>query len=449
MNVVSMGRILRDWVTHESLRSRYWITREAAARVGRLFRGRNRTFGRVVIEDQFRFLTGLGRPVRGETRERAAAAVAWLLRAQEATADRGVSLGYFPCNPRANGGGGWLPSYPETTGYIIPTLLEYAERYGRPDVRERALEMARWEAEVQMPSGAVQGGPVCPPDRQVAAVFNTGMVLQGWTAAYRATREKLFLDAGRRAADFLFRDLDAAGHFRSHGTFVTQAQIKTYNCLCAWALYRFGEDSGDPRYTDAAVRNVEAALGQQRENGWFANNCLTRPEAPLLHTIGYTLQGVLETGILARNERFLEAARRGALPLIPLVSRRGSVPGRFYGDWVPASLSACLTGNAQLAVVFHRLHEVTGDAAFLDTATRLVDWLKARQKLDSGDPAIDGAIGGSFPLLASYMTTGFPNWATKYYLDALLAQDAVASPRHGPGPASSPLDTRRPSRTAG
>jgi len=171
------------------------------------------------------------------------------------------------------------------------------------------------------------------------------------------------------------------------------------------------------------VRNVETALGQQQENGWFANNCLTRPDAPLLHTIGYALQGVLETGILAGNERFVEAARRGALPLLPLVSRRGFVPGRFYRDWVPASFSACLTGNAQLAVVCYRLHEVTGDAAFLDVATRLVDGLKARQKLDSGDPAIDGAIGGSFPLLAGYMTAGFPNWATKYYLDALLAQD--------------------------
>jgi len=85
--------------------------------------------------------------------------------------------------------------------------------------------MAEWEIEIQMPSGAVQGGMVCTPERQVAAVFNTGMVLQGWSAAYRATGDARFIDAGRRAADFLVDDMRDDGHFRSHGTFVAQHSI--------------------------------------------------------------------------------------------------------------------------------------------------------------------------------------------------------------------------------
>jgi hypothetical protein len=425
MNLATTGRIIRDWAARSTVRDRYWGAREQAGRVGRLLKPANHAFARVVLADQMRYLAGSVRPRKGETRERMAAAVAWLLRAQDATEDRGVSIGYFPCDPAAAARGGWRPSYPETTGYIIPSLLEYAERFGRADVRARAIEMARWETEVQMASGAVQGGPVCPRDQQVPAVFNTGMVLQGYTAAYRATRDPLFLEAGRKAADFLVNDLDADGHFRSHGIYVTEARIKTYNCLCAWALYRFGEDSGDARYMEAAVRNVEAALGQQRENGWFANNCLTRPDAPLLHTIGYALQGVLEVGLLSGNERFLDAAIRGAAPLCPLVSDRGAIAGRFYEDWTPACLSSCLTGNAQFAIVLYRLHEATRDRSFLDAAQRLTDWLKAVQELDSGDPGIDGAIGGSFPLLGDYMTGGFPNWAAKYFLDALLLQDRL------------------------
>ncbi len=154
---------------------------------------------------------------------------------------------------------GWLESYPETTGYIIPTLLEFAARFRRDDVRQCALRMADWEIEVQMPSGAVQGGTVCAPERQVAAVFNTGMVLQGWSAAYRATGEARFIEAGRRAADFLVADMGDDGHFRSHGAFVVQHSIKTYNCLCGWALWRFSEDTDDERYAKTAVRAAEAA----------------------------------------------------------------------------------------------------------------------------------------------------------------------------------------------
>lgn len=397
--------------------------KSAAARMLGILARRNRAFRRLVVADQIRFMTGRVRPVEGGIRERADAAIAWLLRAQDGSEDRGVSMGYYPLDPEAAARGGWMPSYPETTGYIMQTLFAYAERDGRRDLVERAMEMARWEIEIQMPDGAVMGGHLRPPEQRRAAAFNTGMVLQGWTAAYRATGDTAVLGAARRAADWLVSDQGEDGHYRTHGTLVPDARIKTYNSLCSWALYRFGEDAGEERYKDAAVRNIAATVGEQRPSGWFANNCLTHPETPLLHTIGYTLQGVLEVGILSGERRFVEAARRGTLPLLPLVSPKGFIRGRFREDWSPAARWSCLTGNAQLAVVCFRLHEVTGEKAFLDAANRLTNLLKALQSLRTGDPGIDGAIPGSFPIFGGYMTAGFPNWATKYYLDALLAQE--------------------------
>jgi rhamnogalacturonyl hydrolase YesR len=395
----------------------------AASRLLGLLARRNRPFLRLVLADQIRFTTGLVRPVEGGTRERADAAVAWLLRAQDASADRGVSMGYYPLDPEA-WGRGWMPSYPETTGYIMQSLLAYAEqRGGRDDLVERAMEMARWEISIQMPDGAVMGGHLRPPEERRPAAFNTGMVLQGWTAAYRATGDAAVLEAARRAGDWLAADQGDDGHYRTHGAMVPDARIKTYNSLCSWALYRLGEDTGDERYRKAAVRNIAATVGVQRPSGWFAHNCLTHPETPLLHTIGYTLQGVLEVGILSGEKRFIEAARRGAAPLLRRISRKGLIRGRFREDWTPAARWSCLTGNAQLAVVLYRLFEVTGDNAFLDAAHRLTNFLKALQRLDTGDSGIDGAIAGSFPIFGGYMTAAFPNWATKYYLDALLAQE--------------------------
>jgi hypothetical protein len=409
--------------SRQDARQRYWSLRRHLDRLAAL-RGPGRSaFARVLVADHTRFLAGAVSPIVGETRERAEAAVAWLLRAQDATPDDGISLGYFPCNPTT--AGGWLDSYPETTGYIVPSLLEFATRFGRADVAERALRMASWETTVQMESGAVQGGTVCPPDQRVAAVFNTGMVLQGYTAAYRATTDGAFLEAGRRAADFLVADMGDDGHFRSHGAFVTQHAIKTYNCLCGWALWRFAEDSGDDRYGKAAVRAVEAAVGQQQDNGWFADNCLSDPAAPLTHTIGYTLQGILEVGLLAGRDDLVDAARRGVEPLLGRISGRGFLHGCFFPDWEPATWSSCLTGSAQIAVVCYRLHEKTGTGGYRAAGRRLLDYLKALQVLDSPDPGVNGAIGGSFPLLGSYMTAGYPNWATKYFLDGLLLQERL------------------------
>ena len=406
-------------------RERYWALRRQIDRLTALRRPAARPFARVLVKDWLRFALGTARPIHGQTLERAEAAAAWLLRGQAATRDDGVSKGYFPCHPDTTTG--WLESYPETTGYIIPTLLEFAARFRRDDVRQCALRMADWEIEVQMPSGAVQGGTVCAPERQVAAVFNTGMVLQGWSAAYRATGEARFIEAGRRAADFLVADMGDDGHFRSHGTFVGQQSIKTYNCLCGWALWRFSEDTDDERYAKTAVRAAEAAVGQQEPNGWFANNCLNDPEAPLSHTIGYTLQGILEIGIAARREDMLAAARSGVDPLLSRLTSRGFLAGCFFSDWEPAVFSSCLTGSAQLAVVCYRLYEVTGADEYRRAADCLLDYLKALQVLEGPDPGVNGAIGGSFPLLGSYMTAGYPNWATKYFLDGLLLQERLST----------------------
>ena len=380
-------------------------------------------FVRLLLNDSMRFMLGNVQPIRGETLERAQAAVGWLLRAQAATADDGVSYGYFPYDS----GNGWRDSYPETTGYIISTLLEYAKNTDDKHIAEAALKMAHWEVSVQMKSGAVQANARCTPEDQVAAAFNTGMVLDGWSAAFRFSRDERFLKAGQRAGDFLVGDMNEQGYLQSHGRDSTLFPIKTFTCLCAWALCRLSEDIGDSRYRIAAIKVVEAALKQQRANGWFANNCLSRQEAPLLHTIGYTLQGILEVGISTKRDDFVGAAQRGIDPLISQMSSDGFLPGRFYSDWTPAAFSSCLTGSAQIAVVCYRLFEHTGDVKYRGAADSLLNFLKALQLIDIPIAGVQGALSGSFPIVGAYQMLGYPNWATKYYLDALMCQQRLSS----------------------
>jgi hypothetical protein len=421
-----MARIARDRWQSADMRQTYWDARKLASEVARLFRRNNRTFLRHAVRDEWRYLTGTVHPVPGETTDRARAAVAWLLHAQARTPDAGVPVGYFPCQDT---NGGWMPSYPETTGYIITTLLAYAARVGATSVADAALKMADWEISIQMPTGAVQGGPVCPAEDRTPAAFNTGMVLDGWCSAFEATGAQRYLEAGRRAASFLAADLDEEGYFRTNGAYVSSGEIKTYTCLCAWAMYRYGQLAGVADFCDAALKVIDAALRQQEPNGWFRYNCLTRSDAPLTHTIGYTLQGVLELGLLAGRERYVTAAMKCADALLARIDRHGLLPARFYPDWQPASLSSCLTGNAQIAIVCFLLYEHTGAPKYRHAAEALVDTLKSLQIVDTAEPALNGAIPGSFPLFGEYMRAGYPNWATKYFIDALMLQrEAQQSP---------------------
>ncbi|WP_418286667.1 hypothetical protein [Halorubrum sp. DTA46] len=84
------------------------------------------------------------------------AAVRWLLRSNDTVDGRGSAATYNLLL-------GWEPPYPETTGYIIPSLYAYADGVGSGSdlgktAHERASVMADWLETVQLPCGAFPGG---------------------------------------------------------------------------------------------------------------------------------------------------------------------------------------------------------------------------------------------------------------------------------------------------
>ena len=81
--------------------------------------------------------------------------------------------------------------------------------------------------------------------------------------------------------------------------------------------------------------------------------------------------------------------------------------------------------SAQIAIVCYRLYDCTGVGDYRRAGDLLLNFLKALQVLDSENPALNGAIAGSFPIFGDYMRGGYPNWATKYFLDALLLQERI------------------------
>ena len=360
------------------------------------------------------------------------AAIDWLCRAQDAYDDGGVarsySLTYNPFFERR----GWMPSYPETTGYIIPTIFDCARKGGREDLFSRAVRMADWECDVQMASGAVQGGTVADPP--TPAVFNTGQVIFGWVRAFQETGTERYLASAVKAGDFLVSGQDADGAWRKNLSKYTSDKMPfyTYNTRTAWALHLLGEVTGSQAYRDAAVRNTEFALGEQLPNGWFKNNCLSDPKCPLLHTIAYALRGVLEVGIALNNSVYIAAVRKAADELLAKQRADGSLAGRFDDRWEPAVKYSCLTGNAQMGTVWGRLHQVTGDGKYLSGMVKANGFLRRVQWLGTGNPGLDGGISGSYPLHGRYGRFEVLNWAVKFFVDSLMLETSIAEGRDDP-----------------
>jgi hypothetical protein len=343
------------------------------------------------------------------------AAAEWLSRAQDATDSGGVSAHYDAAKRK------WVGAYPETTGYIIPTFFRYAEFCGEAAYRERAIRMAEWESDIQLPEGGVRAGTM-DAVQAVPTIFNTGQVLFGWTAAWQQTRNERFRNSLIRAADWLVAAQDEDGAWRRFASPFARHALNTYNTRVAFGLAEAGQALGEPRYVQTAARNVEWALTQMHPNGWLENNDLQENTRPLTHTIAYATRGILEVGLIAAKPAFVDAAVRIARAVAQTQREDGALPGRLDAGWNAAARWTCVTGNAQMAIVWQRLAHETGDCSFLPAAERANQFNLSVQDLSARDPGIRGGIPGSHPRGGGYMTDRYPNWAAKFFMDALMLQ---------------------------
>lgn len=339
--------------------------------------------------------------------------MAWLCRAQDASAshDGGVARDFSLVK-------GWATSYPETTGYIVPTMLEYARRSGQADYRERALRMADWLVKIQLPDGAFQGGRIDSVPVQ-ATTFNTGQILLGLAAAEAETGR--YREPMRRAADWLVLHQDPDGCWRRYGSPFAAAGEKQYETHVAWGLFEAERVDPGRGYGDAGLANVRWALGGQTANGWFDRCCLSDVTQPLTHTLGYTLRGVIEAYRLRPDPSLLAAAERTASALLRALGPDGTLPGRFAADWKPTVDWVCLTGAAQVALCWMLLFRITGRADWFEAARRANAYVRRSVHLQ-GPAAQRGGVKGSFPVQGEYGPYEYLNWAAKFLADSLMLE---------------------------
>lgn len=349
-----------------------------------------------------------GRHEAGEDEKHLRAALAWIAEAQDTGKDDGVSAMYSCLQ-------GWQGSYPETTGYLIPTLYDAAEELREPQWRERARRMAEWLLTRQCANGAFPGlfeGRLAEP-----RVFNTGQIIFGLCRAYVETQDERFLVAARRAGDWLLAMQDDDGAWR-RGTY--NGIVHTYNTRTAWALVRLSQVTHEQAYRVAARRNADWALGQQSASGWFCQNAFEEKAPAFLHTIAYAMRGLLEIGDACADQTYLAAASRCADVLLGIWTSEGRMPGAFDAEWTRPASWACLPGGAQLALVWLRLDEIDGTRRYRASACALLDQVKASQLLREQHPGLYGGVTGSFPVNGDYERYCVVNWGAKFLVDAIL-----------------------------
>jgi len=340
------------------------------------------------------------------------AAAEWLLEAQRAGGGGGFAHSYHLLH-------GWQPAYPETTGYIIPTLHRLRRRNGNPALQASIVAAVSWLKAIQNSDGSfsdLQGLP---------QVFDTGQILLGLNYLAECAPGLADEEMLARAARWLRSVQESDGSFVKHAY---NNVAHSYYVRVGAALTAAGRLLSDNEIRRAGQANLSWTLTQQQANGFFRNLSFDR-SPPFLHTMVYAIEGLLDGHLETGDASLLAAAIRFAEQLLAVSQNRDEVLRSQYNDeFMVANGEKCLVGLAQWAGVCFRLARLAGEGNYRNEATRTVAFLKARQ-LRTSDRNLRGGFWGSDPLWGRYMRFSIPNWGVKFFIDAMLEKTGFSSDR--------------------
>lgn len=369
-----------------------------------------------------------------EFQKHADAALVWLRRSLEMTGGAGFSHSFSPFF-------GWENGYPETTGYLIETLFDWADLKNDPELAQIAFDQADWLVKIQLENGAWQAGIFGKKPPQ-PSVFNTGQILFGIAAAHNraisgsqnsATK---YLASLKKAANWMLEIQSADGSWKQ-ANYVANFS-PTYLTRAVWGILKANQLLDNQRVEPAMRRALDFyAARLTAENSLLDTGFFPGKSAPT-HTIAYSIRGFLESGILLNDEKYTRLAAAVFEKLIEKRAEFGRTAGEYDTAWRGDFSFRCLTGNCQLSLIASRFFELTGDEKYhraaLDFLLEVIDY----QRLDGG-PNVFGAMPGSAPFWGKYLRFRYPNWAVKFLLDAIFhlqkpaADDSPATRNGSPG----------------
>ncbi len=280
------------------------------------------------------------------------------------------ALEWIRVNESPNGGirvhSGHPDAYPEVSGYIIPTLLQYGEKV-------LATRLIRWLICIQRSDGSYTSPEGVPH------VFDTGQVLRGLLAGAKLVPGSIA--AARRSADYLCQQMVEGGK-GGFGVRYSGSIPESVHLYILPPLLQAAEVLEKSEYKVAA----ECCLEYYCEH----EGALQIDE--LTHFLGYELEALID---LDRTDVAIKV-----LDTLHEQQVNGSVRGKSDEKWV------CSPGLAQLAICWYKIGQ-------WEPADKALAWLEEHQQPSGG-------FFGSYGPGASYFPDDELSWAVKFYLDAHL-----------------------------
>lgn len=271
-------------------------------------------------------------------------------------------------------------SYPEVTGYYIPTLI----RWG---YKELAVSYAKWLCSIQKEDGSWYDTLDKAP-----YIFDSAQILKGLIAVREMYSDREQLDSAiKRGCDWILSCMTDEGQLKTPSEAewgnVASELIHTY---CLSPLNDAAQLYGEPKYQEAANK----ILNYYKQH-YFEKIV---DFSMLSHFYAYVVEAMLDMGEI-------ELAREAMTNIEAFQKKSGAVPAYKDVDWI------CSTGLFQLSLIWFRL----GD---LDRGNKAFEYACKLQN-DSGGWYGSYISEENSDEINTYFPDAEISWANKYFLDAL------------------------------
>jgi len=325
---------------------------------------------------------------------------------------------FFPLN-------GWSKPYPETTGYIIKTFddLIYENNYFH--LEDFSKNMADWILSIQNNDGSFPGGLYDENEPSDKSIFNTAQILIGLHSRYKRTNDKKYLNSATKGANWIAECIDEFGNISKYN-YENNFMPSYYSRVCWPILLVCNEESQENKIliekTHSVMNNI---ADRQLSNLFISDSGFKKGSYAFLHTIAYTIRGFLECSNFVKGDKFFNIAYELSEKFMKKFEIKKVLAGAYYEDFSGVNNYRCLTGEAQMAIIWLMISDLTGDLRFLNTASKLLDKLELEVKSRNTIFFKKGGLQGSKPFYGRYISFRQPNWASKFYIDAVILEDKI------------------------
>jgi SAM-dependent methyltransferase len=348
----------------------------------------------------------------------------WIENAQKAYPDGGISRGFCLLGKSSKSNYlGWQLSYPETSGYLLPTLINIKKKFKLDNIEPVIDKLAYFLYSISK-NKAVKGGSLNKENS--FSVFDTAQVIRGLISYYEYKNNDIFIRRAINCGNFILdSEIENSGKISSK--YMAEKSILIlendgYHIYVAPVLLELSKISNNVSFKNLAIRIIETTLKYQKKNGYFEKSDFSKKDKILTHNLGYILEGLIESYSITGIQKYLDSAELTLVNLLHLIQQDVSLKGYITNELKNGNDKfECLVGSAQIAICFYKFSKIKKNIDFEKAGEKiLLDLKKKQNNYDKDFGGGIGAIWGSWPISGEYQKYEAINWANKFYLDLIL-----------------------------